>query len=145
LDKISNDSIYFYRKYDEPSQFRFDKSLRNKLGLDEKGLDFILVDSYDFENNTILYYDKDGYLHSTKVEGDLYSLDMFSADELLNNGQYVAYYYGYDYMGNKLNTKPSIDDFFTELDDNGDYARPIPAYEPIYMAGYIQDKLPLKT
>ncbi len=144
MDKISNDTIYYYRKYDEPSQFRFDKSLRNKLGLDEKGLDFILVDSYDFDNNTIHYYDKDGYLHSTKVEGDLYSLDMFSADELLNDGQYVAYYYGYDYMGNIMNTKPSIDDFFTELDENGDYARPIPAYEPIYMAGYIQDKFAFK-
>ena len=144
MDKIAGDSIYYYRKYDEPSQFRFDKSLRNKLGLDEKGLDFILVDSYDMDNNTILYYDKDGYLHSKKIEGDLYSLDMFSADELLNDGQYVAYYYGYDYKGNVTNTSPSIDDFFTELDDNGDYARPIPAYEPIYMAGYIQDKFAFK-
>jgi hypothetical protein len=144
LDKLGNDSIYFYRKYDEPSQFRFDKSLRNKLGLDEKGLDFILVDSYDYNDGTILYYDKDGYLHSTQVEGDLYSLDMFSADELLNDGQYEAYYYGYDYKGNRLNTKPSINDFFTELDDRGDYARPIPAYEPIYMAGYIQDKFAFK-
>ena len=144
MDKIANDSIYYYRKYDEVSQFTFDKNLRKKLGLDEKGLDFILVDSYDFNDGSIQYYDKDGYLHSTKVEGNLYSIDMFSADELLNDGQYTAYYYGYDYKGNRLKTKPSFEDFFTKLDENGDFARPMPAYEPIYMAGYIQDKFAFK-
>jgi len=144
LDKINSDTIYYYRNYNEQDQSTFDKNLRAKLGLAENSLDFILVDSYDFDNGTILYYDKDGLLHSKKVEGDLYTLDMFSADELLQDGQYVAYYQGYDYEGNKLTTKPSISDFFTELDDNGDYLRPIGAYEPIYMAGYIQDKFAFK-
>lgn len=140
LDLIDNNIIYYYRKYDEISQFTFDKNLRNKLGLDEKGLDFILVDSYSFDDGTIQYYDKDGLLHSTKVEGDLYSIDLFSADELLSNGEYIAYYYGYDYKGNRVKNKPSFEDFFTQVDENGDFTRPIPAYEPIYMAGYIQDK-----
>lgn len=140
MEFIDQNLIYYYRKYDEISQFTFDKNLRKKLGLDEKGLDFILVDSYSFDDGTIEYYDKDGILHSTKVEGDLYSIDMFSADELLNNGEYVAYYYGYDYKGNRVKNKPSFEDFFTQVDENGDFTRPIPAYEPIYMAGYIQDK-----
>ncbi|MBN2172709.1 MAG: carboxypeptidase-like regulatory domain-containing protein [Bacteroidales bacterium] len=143
-DEIFQDTVIYYRKYDELSQFRFDKNLRSKLGLDEQGLDFILVDSYDFDNNSIQYYDRDGNLHSKTVDGDLYSIDMFSADELLYDGQYIAYYYGYDYKGNKLKSRPSFDDFFTKKDENGDYARPIPAYEPIYMAGYIQDKFSFK-
>jgi len=140
----SKNFVYYYRKYDEISQFTFDKNLRNKLGLDEKGLDFILVDSYSFDDNTIQYYDKDGLLHLKHLDGDLYSIDMFSADELLNDGRYTAYAYGYDYYGKKLSSKPSIDDFFTLLDENGDHTRPIPAYEPIYMAGYIQDKFAFK-
>ncbi|MBM3434722.1 MAG: hypothetical protein FJY07_00730 [Bacteroidetes bacterium] len=140
----SDNFVYYYRKYDEISQFTFDKNLRNKLGLDEKGLDFILVDSYSFDDNTIQYYDKDGFLHTRQLDGDLYSIDMFSADELLNDGRYIAYAYGYDYYGNKLTSKPSIEDFFTQLDANGDHTRPIPAYEPIYMAGYIQDKFAFK-
>lgn len=139
-DGFFQDTVNYYRNYAEQLQFRFDKSLRNKLGLDEKGLDFILVDSYDMDNNTINYYDKDGVMHVANVDGDLYSVDMFSADELLDNGNYTAYYYGYDYKGNKLTERPSLDDFFTAKDDRGDLARPIAAFEPIYMAGYIQDK-----
>ncbi len=139
-DDIFQDTVMYYRKYTETLQFTFDRSLRQKLGLDPKGLDFILVDSYDLDNNTIQYYDKDGVLHTANVQGDLYSIDMFSADELLDNGNYIAYYYGYDYKGNKLTSRPSLDDFFTQLDDRGDFARPIAAFEPIYMAGYIQDK-----
>ncbi|PJF33881.1 MAG: hypothetical protein CUN57_00990, partial [Phototrophicales bacterium] len=52
-DGIFQDTVMFYRKYAETLQFRFDKSLREKLGLDVQGLDFILVDSYDYDNNTI--------------------------------------------------------------------------------------------
>jgi hypothetical protein len=139
-DGIFQDTVMYYRNYAAADHFRFDKSLRNKLGLDEQGLDFILVDSYDFDNNTIQYYDKDGYLHTINVGGDLYSIDMFSADELLENGNYTAFYYGYDHTGKKITTKPSLDDFFTQRDARGDFARPLGAFEPIYMAGYIQDK-----
>jgi hypothetical protein len=145
-DKI--DTIYYYRRSIIEDQTTFDKNLRKKLGLDENGVDFILTDSYDFYNNTIQYYDKDGIMHEVPVEGDLYSLDMFSANELLNKGfqntGYVTYYYGYDYKGNRLKSKPSFEDFFTQLDENGDFTRPIPSYEPIYMAGYIQDKFAFK-
>ncbi|MEZ5081899.1 MAG: hypothetical protein R2750_00340 [Bacteroidales bacterium] len=137
---ISNDTVNYNRLYSNIDQFRFDKSLREKLGLAVDGLDFILVDSYNFDNGTILYYDKDGLMHTAKVDGDLYSVDMFSADELLENGNYTAFYYGYDYKGNKFKDRPSVDDCFTEKDSRGDFARPIGAFEPIYMAGYFQDK-----
>ncbi|MCF8332741.1 MAG: hypothetical protein K9I47_01225, partial [Bacteroidales bacterium] len=37
-----------------------------------------------------------------------------------------------------------FDDFFNETDENGYPTRPIPAFEPIYTAGYIQDKFAFK-
>ncbi|MCB0805179.1 MAG: carboxypeptidase-like regulatory domain-containing protein [Bacteroidales bacterium] len=137
---IFQDTVLYPRLYSERDHARFDISLREKLGFDKNGTEFILIDSYDIDNNTIQYYDKDGMLHTMNVDPDLLSIDMFSADELLQSGNYIAYYYGYDYKGDKLTERPSLDDFFTELDDRGDFARQVPAFEPIYMAGYIQDK-----
>jgi outer membrane receptor protein involved in Fe transport len=135
------DTIKYYRKYDELTQRTFDINLRKQLGLPVDGLDFIDIDSYDFNTHSINYYDKNGQIHTLYNNGSLFSVDMFSADELWNDGiaPYVGYN-GYDYKGNKLKSKPSFDDFFTEQDENGDYTRPIGAYEPIYMAAYLQDK-----
>lgn len=135
------DTIKYYRKYDEISQRTFDFNLRKKLGLATDGLDFIDIDSYDFNTNSINYYDKDGVRHTINYGEQLFSVDMFSADELLNDGisSYVGYY-GYDYKGNKLDYKPSFEDFFNKKDESGNYTREIGAYEPIYMAFYLQDK-----
>ncbi|RLD56534.1 MAG: hypothetical protein DRJ05_11160, partial [Bacteroidetes bacterium] len=145
-DGVFMNTIIYNRKYDGGSQFRFDKSLRNKLGLEEDGLDFILVDSYDMDNRTIQYYDKDGVMHSKQLSEDLYSLDMFSADELqkVANRGFIAQYQGYDYKGNK-ESNVTFDDYFTKTDaETGEFTRPIPAFEPVYMAGYIQDKFAFK-
>jgi len=135
------DTIKYPRKYDGLSQRTFDINLRNKLGLPTDGLDFIDIDSYDFNTNSINYYDDKGVRHTISTDGNLFSVDMFSPDELWNDGigSYV-YYQGYDHKGNKLKNKPSFDDFFTKQDENGDYTRDIGAYEPIYMAAYLQDK-----
>ncbi len=111
--------VDYDRLYDANNQAFFDQQLRTKLGLPVNGLDYIDLDSYDPET---------------------FSLDMFSTDELLNSGNPYVSYYGYDVYGNKLSSKPSFEDFFTELDENGNSTRAIGAYEPIYMAGYIQDK-----
>jgi outer membrane receptor protein involved in Fe transport len=138
-DGIFQDTIRYPRLYDENSQRWFDINLRNALGLDVEGLDYIVTDSYDFENRSFSYYDKAGTLHKAYLEQDL-GVDLFSPDELLNDGTYRALWQGYDYKGNKLTSKPSFEDFFTETDDNGMFTRPIGAFEPIYMAGYIQDK-----
>jgi outer membrane receptor protein involved in Fe transport len=138
------DTINYQRKYVETLQRNFDISLREKLGLPVDGLDYIDVDSYDFNTNSINYYDADQNLHTITPSSDIFSVDMFSADELLNNGDPVVGYRGYDYKGNKLNYKPSFEDFFYAVDENGNYTRPIGNYEPIYMAGYIQDKFAFK-
>lgn len=108
-----------YERLVGDDQFRFDYNLREALGLDPRGTDFVDVDALD---------------------PSTFSLDMFSADDLLNQGQNYVLYYGYDHAGNKLTSKPSFDDFFTQKDDNGDFTRPIAPFEPIYIAGYIMDK-----
>jgi outer membrane receptor protein involved in Fe transport len=138
VEGVYQDTIYYDRKYDAASQRVFDMSLRRELGLPKDGTDWIDIDSYDINNYTINYYNKDGELKTVQLAKPL-SLDMFSADELLNNGNQVVNYYGYDYAGNKLKNKPSFDDFFTKK-ANGEYTREIGAFEPIYMAGYISDK-----
>ena len=67
-----------------------------------------------------------------------FSLDMFTTDELLNFG-FVGYY-GYDYLGNKTTDNPSITDFINNKDKTNNFTRPMGAFRPIYVAGYIADK-----
>jgi len=138
------DTINYHRKYVEISQRNFDINLREKLGLAVDGVDYIDIDSYDFDKNTINYYDADQNLHTIHIDEDMLSIDMFNADELLNGGSPLVYYRGYDFLGNKLTSKPSFEDFFYAVDDNGNYTRPVGNYEPIYVAGYIQDKFAFK-
>jgi hypothetical protein len=103
-------------------QFQFDYNLREALGLNPNGNDYINVDNLDPEFLTI---------------------DMFGAEDLLNQGNNVVTYFGYDHHGNKLSRKPTIDDFFNETVEVGGnryYTRPVGAFEPIYTSGYIMDK-----
>ncbi len=143
-DGVFMDTITYFRKYVPVLQRNFDINLRKKMGLPVDGTDWIDVFSYDYSGNTINYYDANMKLHTYTGSSPIFSIDMFSADELLNNGSPLVGYAGYDYKGNKLNSRPSFDDFFSAKDANGNYTRPIGAYEPIYMAGYIQDKFAFK-
>ncbi|MDR9397825.1 MAG: carboxypeptidase-like regulatory domain-containing protein [Salibacter sp.] len=101
------------------NQSFFDYNLRQSLGLDPDGNDFIDFNSLSPEDMEVEY---------------------FSANELLNNGSELVSYHGYDAYGNKINDNPSIDDFFNETDEYGNYTRPIPSFRPTYVAGWIQDK-----
>jgi hypothetical protein len=137
------DTIYYYRKYDALSQSSFDRNLREALGLDPEGLDFIDIDSYDYANNTINYYDKEGIKHTLECGKELFSLDMFSVDELLNDGiaSYVSYS-GYDHLGNRNRDKVAFEDFFNAKNEEGEYVRPVGAYTPMnysVYAGYRTD------
>lgn len=120
---IFQDTINYNRLFDANTQAYFDKNLRSKLGYDVNGTDWIDLDSYDPKT---------------------FSVDMFSADELLNSGNSYVSYYGYDHTGKKLTGKPSFEDFFTKQDANGNFTRTVGAYEPIYMAGYLQDQFAFK-
>jgi len=134
------DTIIYRRKYDAASQRTFDKNLREAMGLPVDGLDYIVMDSYDYDNGTIEYYDKNGNIHTSDLAtGDL-NIGLFSPDELWNDGLSSINYAGFDYEGNVLTSQPAFEDFFNKTDANGVYTRDIGAYEPIYMAGYIQDQ-----
>jgi len=140
------DTIMYNRLYDENTQYTFDARLRKAMGLPIRGTEWILIDTYDFDNNTIKYYDADGRLQTGKVDGGL-DLGMFAADELTRDGNLYVYYYGYTYDGSRkygLTERPSLTDFFTAKDEDGILTRPIGAQQPIYMAGYIQDKFAFK-
>lgn len=102
----------------------FDYNLRQALGLDPRGTDFIDVDALD---------------------PSIFSLGMFSPDELIQNGQggLINSYYGYDYQGNKLKSKPSFADFFnasTMVGNDTVYSRLQAPFQPNYVAGYAMDK-----
>jgi hypothetical protein len=72
---------------------------------------------------------------------DQLDIGMFSADGLLNGGSNYASWYGFDYQGNAIEgVQPGMNDFLTEKDEAGNYKREIGAFQPIYVAGYIQDK-----
>ncbi|MFA5817565.1 MAG: hypothetical protein WC865_18340, partial [Bacteroidales bacterium] len=116
---VFQDTVRYNRLYTKTAQYKFDASLRQHLGLPVDGTDFI----------------------------DLYALDpseldinYFSPDELLNNGSSLVSYRGYDQYGNRLKEKPTFEDFFTAKNEDGTYKRLIGPVQPIYAAGYIQDK-----
>ncbi len=86
-----------------------------------------------------------GFVNVDEVNPDDLSLDLFSPDELFNNGNNYVAYYGYDYLGNKLTSQPAFEDFWKARNEEEDiFTRPIGAFRPIYMAGFIQDKFAFK-
>ncbi|MEZ4922656.1 MAG: carboxypeptidase regulatory-like domain-containing protein [Crocinitomicaceae bacterium] len=101
------------------AQYFFDYNVRNMLGLDPDGTDYVDIDAIN--------------------PNDL-QISFFNADELLNSGSNLASWYGYDHAGNKVRGNTDINNYFTEFDENGNYRRQIGAFQPIYMAGYIMDK-----
>ena len=111
--------LFFYSRNRGDDQRFFDRSLRSSLGLDPDGLDFIDVDDLD---------------------PSAFSLDMFSPDELINNGNSLVSYVGYDHLGNKTSGRPSFDGFFDARDDQGNFTRLQAPFQPIYIAGYAMDK-----
>lgn len=120
---VFQDTINYSRLYNSVTQTEFDKNFREHLDLPENSTQWIDVDSYDPSEFDISY---------------------FSADELFNQGNSYVAYYGFDHTGEKLSTNPSFHDFFTEVDENGVLTRPIAAFQPNYVAGYIQDKFSFK-
>jgi hypothetical protein len=127
-DTISYNPLYTPIDANNPllggvGQYFVDYNMRQALGLNPAGTDWLDIDSFD---------------------PSFFQTDWFSADELLNNGNYLVNYYGFDHTGNKLSSKPTFEDFFTEKDENGRFTRKVAPFEPIYISGYIQDEFTFK-
>ena len=114
-----NDTIVYNRRVDTSFQTAFDYNLRNALGMNPYGTELLEVDNMDPSR---------------------FSLDLFSADDIINQGNSIASYYGYDYKGNRLNRQVNFNDWFTKKDANGNFTREIGAFRPNYIAGYISDR-----
>lgn len=138
------DTIFYYRKFDALSQRVFDRRLREVLGLDPDGLDFIDINSYDFDLKTINYYDKKGNRKTLQLEENPFSLNLFSPDELHNHFASNLITSGYDYLGNKIHHKVSFEDFFNKVDDEGIYTRETGSYIPLNYSAYVDYKIKIK-
>jgi hypothetical protein len=125
-DGVFQDTINYNRALDLNKPRTFDRNLRIAMGLDPNGGDQVLLDIDNISPDDLLSYG---------------GLGLFSAQELLNFGgdAYVGYY-GYDYTGELLNYNPTLENFFKAKDADGNRTYPIAAFQPIYMAGYIQDQ-----
>lgn len=118
-----NDTILFNYSYNAAQQSWFDKELRQAMGLAVNSTNILNVDA---------------------LSPTFLKMNMFSPDELLNGGNPVLQYQGYDPYGNVLTRQPSFNDFFTKTDANGNLIRGIPAFEPIYTDAYISDRFYFK-
>ena len=124
---VFTDTIRYNRLINYEEQSTFDRNFRNKL---------ISQGATDVYGNTInerTFVDINSY-----KPGD-FSLDMFNANELLNNGNGYVNYFGYDHLGNKVRGKPSISEFLNDPDK-----RTIGAFQPIYIAAWLQDQFQFK-
>lgn len=108
----------------DDAQYFFDYNVRQKLiengwDISTDGTDFIDIDALD---------------------PDFFTVDMFSADELLNSGNSYFTWYGYDHTGEKVRGNTDINKYFNDFNEDKNYARTIGAFQPIYMSGYLMDK-----
>ena len=123
---VFQDTIRYNRLVNTSKQSNFDRNFRNKLIAEGA------TDVYGKKVSDQTFIDINSYKPSD------FSLNMFSADEMLNNGSAVVQYYGYDHLGNKLRGKPSVNDFLQ------DPSRKIGAFMPIYTAAWFQDQFNFK-
>ncbi len=134
INPSTSDTIVYDRKVDATAYSAFDLRLREKL-----------YKSGQISN----FFD---YINTDKYDPSVYSLDLFGADDLLNSGTSQVGYHGYDYTGKLLTGNVNFNDFWTSkstitLDDGQKfsyYNRPIGAYRPNYIAGYLSDYIQYK-
>ncbi|MFO7862741.1 MAG: carboxypeptidase-like regulatory domain-containing protein [Salinivirgaceae bacterium] len=127
-NQVFNDTVDYARQVAYNNQYLFDYNLRQAQGLEDD--EWVNIDGYDPEDMDVSY---------------------FSADELINNGNNLISYYGFNHKGEKVGLDVGFNDFFTDsyelYNDPTNpsnsvtiFNREIPVYQPIYAAGYIQDK-----
>jgi hypothetical protein len=124
------DTVKYNVRVDKNEQTTFDRNLRAKLmaegRTDEYGNKITETSSIDINSLT---------------PADM-SLDLFSADDLLNKNSasnpYLSYA-GYDYLGNRTRKRFAINDFLLDKQN-----RSIGSFAPIYSAAWLQDKFAIK-
>ncbi|MBL7903300.1 MAG: carboxypeptidase regulatory-like domain-containing protein [Bacteroidia bacterium] len=119
---------YFDYLYQEDKQTQFSEKLLEKLGLPK---------------------DYTGFVNTDALDPSTFSMDMFSAEDLLGttgDANLVAYS-GYRHDGVKSEDSKqttSIDKFLNDKDENGRNLFTIGTFKPVYAAAYIMDKFDFK-
>lgn len=124
---VFTDTVRYNRLVNYSEQSHFDRTFRNKL---------ISEGAKDVYGKAI---DERTFVDINSYKPGDFSLDMFTADELLNNGNGYVSYFGYDHLGKVVKGKPSIDEFLNNKDK-----RTIGAFTPVYMAAWLQDQFQFK-
>jgi hypothetical protein len=116
---------YFERSYDQQRQSQFSEKLLEKMGLPKNYTGFVNIDEMD---------------------PSTFSLDMFSAEDLLGGQRSTnkVSYFGYTPQGEKTKGKTNINDFLNAKDENGRNTFPIGNFKPIYASVYVMDKFDFK-
>ncbi|MCX6185450.1 MAG: hypothetical protein NTU43_00440, partial [Bacteroidetes bacterium] len=122
---VFQDTVTFDRAVADSLTNSFGENLRNKLR------------SIGATDNTGRPIDGKSYIDVNSYNPNTFSLDMFSANDLLRNGvSSLVSYNGYDYLGNRVSGQPGIKDWIKN--------RTLPAYQPTYAAAWFQDKFVFK-
>jgi outer membrane receptor protein involved in Fe transport len=128
--------------YDGPYEYLFSDENGNFVIGNQHSYNYDEMSSFakNFRDEYGISYDD--YVDIHTYNPDQLDVGMFSADELLSNWSYnYASWYGYDYQGNMIEgVQPGMNEFLTAKDENDNYKREVGAFQPIYVAGYIQDK-----
>lgn len=118
---------YYDRLYQPEKQTQFSEKLLEKLGLPK---------------------DYKGVPNIDALDPSIFSLDMFSAEDLLGNTDQnnLVTYQGYSAQGVKMKSsqKTSISSFLNDKDANGRNLYTVGAFQPIYASVYIMDKFDFK-
>jgi len=121
------DTVTYNYKIDYEQQKTFDKNLRDKL---------IAEGRTDVHGNPIT---ETSWIDVNALSPEDLSVDLFSADDLWNNGNTYISYYGYDYLGNRDRERPTLADWLYNKQD-----RKVGSYAPVYSAAWLQDKFAFK-
>ncbi|MDR0206167.1 MAG: carboxypeptidase regulatory-like domain-containing protein [Bacteroidales bacterium] len=88
------------------------------------------------------------YLDISSYDPNMFAtagLGLFSNYELLNLGDQIVDYSGFDYKGNISNRKLDLKKFYSGENFHADDKYCIGAFEPIYMGFYLQDKFSISN
>lgn len=131
---IFTDTVRYNRLVNYEQQSHFDRQFRNRLIAQGR------TDVYGNAINDRTFVDINSFNPGDFTEsGEGFDLSLFNANELLNNGNNYASYFGYDHLGNVVRGKPSINEFLNDPDK-----RTIGAFQPIYIAAWLQDQFQFK-
>ncbi|MBI5541534.1 MAG: hypothetical protein HY951_15840 [Bacteroidia bacterium] len=117
---VFQDTISYDRLYNPTLQTFFDYNLRLNLGKPYNNTEYLYIDDY--------------------LPSD-FSIEMFSADDVLANN--IVQTYGYDFTG-KI-SKNNYSDFFSKTNDYGLHTRPTSAFEPINYNVFFNSKYKKKN